>query len=65
MADVTLDAYGSGVIFQARVDIIDPAETVLDGVPPYKVTLDFVSADPRIRSGMTVLWNSSCLRFGL
>ena len=52
-ANVTLDAYGSNVIFAAKVTMVDPAETVLDGVPTYKVTLQFVSADSRIRSGMT------------
>ncbi|MEI8327958.1 MAG: efflux RND transporter periplasmic adaptor subunit [Candidatus Taylorbacteria bacterium] len=52
-ANVTLDAYGSNVIFPAKVTMIDPAETVLDGVPTYKVTLQFVSPDNRIRSGMT------------
>ena len=52
-ADVTLDAYGSGVIFSASVALIDPAETVLEGVPTYKVTLYFDKKDDRIRSGMT------------
>ncbi len=33
--------------------MIDPAETVLEGVPTYKVTLAFVSPDSRIRPGMT------------
>ena len=52
-ADVTLDAYGSNVIFKATVTMIDPAETVLEGVPTYKVTLQFNQKDDRIRSGMT------------
>ncbi len=52
-ADVTLDAYGSNVIFKATVTAIDPAETVLQGVPTYKVTLQFIQKDDRIRSGMT------------
>ena len=52
-ADVTLDAYGSDIIFDAAVTLMDPAETVLEGVPTYKVTLQFVKADDRIRSGMT------------
>jgi RND family efflux transporter MFP subunit len=52
-ADITLDAYGSDVIFPAVVTLIDPAETVLEGVPTYKVTLQFVGQDSRIRSGMT------------
>ncbi len=52
-ANVTLDAYGQYVIFPASVISIDPAETVLEGVPTYKVTLRFDTPDIRIRSGMT------------
>jgi len=53
MASVTLDAYGTNVNFSAHVVAIDPAETILAGVPTYKVTLYFNADDPRIRSGMT------------
>ncbi len=53
IASSTLDAYGSYVDFPAQVAMVDPAETVLEGVPTYKVTLRFLNADPRIRSGMT------------
>ncbi|MDO8483223.1 MAG: HlyD family efflux transporter periplasmic adaptor subunit, partial [bacterium] len=35
-AEITLDAYGNNVSFEARVIKIDPAETNLDGVPTYK-----------------------------
>lgn len=52
-AKVTLDAYGEDVIFQAEVFRIDPAETVIEGVPTYKVKLHFLAKDERIRSGMT------------
>ena len=52
-ASVTLDAYGSGVVFDATVSAIDPAETVIEGVSTYKVTLLFDKKDARIRSGMT------------
>lgn len=52
-ARVTLDAYGSDSIFEAKVTKIDPAETMVDGVATYKTTLQFVSQDPRIKSGMT------------
>ena len=52
-AKVTLDAYGSDTFFNASVIKIDPAEIVIDGVPTYKVTLQFAAVDPRIRSGMT------------
>lgn len=53
LATTTLDAYGASVFFAARVVAVDPAETVKDGVPTYKTTLAFLSADKRIRSGMT------------
>jgi len=52
-ASVTLDAYGSDVVFQATVSAIDPAATVIEGVPTYKVTLQFAQKDDRVKSGMT------------
>ncbi len=52
-AKITLDAYGSDVTFSASVISIDPAETVVEGVPTYKVTLQFDTRDDRVRSGMT------------
>lgn len=52
-ATTTLDAYGPAVAFPAVVTAVDPAETMKDGVPTYKTTLAFLSADARIRSGMT------------
>jgi len=53
LAEVTLDAYGSGVRFPSKVILVDPAETIIDGVPTYKVTLQFMEKDARVRSGMT------------
>ncbi|MBU6500916.1 MAG: efflux RND transporter periplasmic adaptor subunit [Patescibacteria group bacterium] len=50
---LTLDAYGSAVNFAASVIKIDPGETVIEGVPTYKVTLRFTKEDARIKSGMT------------
>jgi RND family efflux transporter MFP subunit len=51
---VTLDAYDDAVVFEASVAAIDPAETVIEGVSTYKVTVVFADPeDPRIRSGMT------------
>jgi HlyD family secretion protein len=52
-ATTTLDAYGPSVEFGAIVVAVDPAETMKDGIPTYKTTLAFLSADDRIRSGMT------------
>lgn len=50
---VTLDAYGRDVAFKAKVTAIDPAETVIEGVATYKTTLQFVSNDKPVKSGMT------------
>lgn len=52
-ATVTLDAYGRDSIFKTRVISIDPAETVIEGLSTYKITLQFVEEDERIKSGMT------------
>ncbi|MFA4890112.1 MAG: efflux RND transporter periplasmic adaptor subunit [Candidatus Paceibacterota bacterium] len=52
-AKVTLDAYGNDVIFEARVTKIDPAETMIEGVATYKITLQFLKKDERLKSGMT------------
>ena len=50
---VTLDAYGNDMKFEARVTDIDPAETIVEGIPTYKVTLEFTKEDEAIKSGMT------------
>lgn len=52
-AKITLDAYGSDIIFEAKVISVDPAETIIEGVSAYKTTLEFTSEDDHIRSGMT------------
>jgi len=52
-ADVTLDAYGSEEVFQAKVTVIDPAETLIEGVATYRVTFQFSVASDKIKSGMT------------
>lgn len=53
IATTTLDAYGSDISFPAQVTKIDPAETLVDNVATYKVTLRFLTQDSRIKSGMT------------
>lgn len=50
---ITLDAYGSGVVFEGKVVFIDPAETTIDGVATYKTKIEFIKADERVRAGMT------------
>ena len=52
-AEITLDAYGNGIVFRAKIIEIEPAETVVDGVPTYKTTFQFLAKNERIRSGMT------------
>ncbi|MCH8741760.1 efflux RND transporter periplasmic adaptor subunit [Patescibacteria group bacterium] len=53
IARLTLDAYGQDIIFQARIIKIDPAETIIEGVTTYKITLQFGTENERIRSSMT------------
>ncbi len=52
-ARVTLDAYRRDVEFEAVVQRVDLAGTLIEGVATYKTTLQFVGADERIKSGMT------------
>lgn len=52
-AVVTLDAYGDDVTFPAYISMIDPAETLIDDVPTYEVTVVFNESDSRIKPGMT------------
>lgn len=52
-ADISLDAYGSDVIFSAEISAIDPAATMIEGVAVYKTTIVFDELDERILSGMT------------
>ncbi len=52
-ANATLDAYGDEVKFTAKVISVEPAETIVEGIPTYKVKLQFDEQDERIKSGMT------------
>ncbi len=52
-ASVWIEAFGKEELFDAVVTQIDPAETISDGVSTYKATLQFVTKDDRIKSGMT------------
>ncbi len=53
IAEITLDAYGNDELFEAEVVSIDPAETVVGGVPTYKTILELKAVNGRIKSGMT------------
>lgn len=50
---VTLDAYGPDKIFAGVLTSINPAETIVDGVPVYEGTVLFNEKNDLIRSGMT------------
>lgn len=52
-ARVTLDAYGRGVLFTAKITQIDLSETTLEGVATYKTKLQFDENDERILPGLT------------
>ncbi len=52
-ANITLDAYGGGVVFKATVAKIDPAAVIIEGVSTYKTTLYFTEADGRVKPGLT------------
>jgi RND family efflux transporter MFP subunit len=52
-AKITLDAYGNDVNFSGKVVYIDVAETVIQDVVYYKVTVQLDSTDLEIKSGMT------------
>ncbi|MBI2052838.1 MAG: efflux RND transporter periplasmic adaptor subunit [Candidatus Ryanbacteria bacterium] len=51
-AKITLDAF-PGENFTGSVVKIDPAETIIDGVVNFKVTIVFDTADPSLKSGLT------------
>lgn len=52
-AKITFDAYGDDVSFEGSVSSVDPAETLVDNVPTYKVKVSLNSSDDRIKSGLT------------
>ncbi len=49
---ISLDAY-PGASLPASVIAVDPAATMQNGVPSYKVTVQFANADPRVKAGLT------------
>lgn len=49
---ITLDAFPEEV-FAGTVSFIDPAETIVNGVVNFKITIRFDIADERIKSGLT------------
>lgn len=53
MAQITLDAFGTGTAFPATVTTVDSAETQVNGVPSYLVTLHFVNTESQVKDGMT------------
>ncbi len=49
---ITLDAF-RGTSFPLRVSVIDTAATNKDGVPKYRIKLDFVTPEASLKVGMT------------
>ncbi|MEA1962741.1 MAG: HlyD family efflux transporter periplasmic adaptor subunit [Patescibacteria group bacterium] len=58
-ASITLDAFGEDIIFLGKVDFIEPAETVIQDVIYYSVTVIFTESKEKnaflsnVKSGMT------------
>ncbi|MFA4872968.1 MAG: efflux RND transporter periplasmic adaptor subunit [Patescibacteria group bacterium] len=52
-ADITLDAFGSATVFAGKIRFINPAETIIEGVVYYEVTVAFDNAVPEIKPGMS------------
>jgi len=53
LAEIILDAYGDEFVFPGNVVFIDIAETIIQGVVYYKVTVEMDETDKEIKSGMT------------
>ncbi|OHA19439.1 MAG: hypothetical protein A2836_03860 [Candidatus Taylorbacteria bacterium RIFCSPHIGHO2_01_FULL_45_63] len=52
IVSITIDAY-SGEIFGGVVALVDPAETIIDGVVNFKVTIRFIGETRPMKSGLT------------
>lgn len=61
-AKFTLDAYPNLPAQVAKISKIDPAATVIEGVPTYKVTLSITNPDLSWRPGLTANVNSIAAR---
>lgn len=51
--EITLDAYGSSVIFPATITRVDESAVFEGNVPKYKTIATFAEKDDRIKTGMT------------
>ena len=51
--EITLDAYGSALLFNGHVTFIDPAETTISDVVYYQVKVAFDLPDQAVKTGMT------------
>lgn len=52
-AHITLDAYGDDVKFEGAVSFVEPAETIIQDVIYYKVSINFTPGEQVVKSGMT------------
>lgn len=50
--EITLDAFPNEK-FSGKVTFVDPAETIVDGVVNFRVIIDFLKAETRMKSGLT------------
>ncbi len=50
--DISFDAF-PGEVFKGTVAYVEPAETIVDGVVNYKVTVSFNEKYPQVKSGLT------------
>jgi HlyD family secretion protein len=52
-ATVTFDAFGDELRFTSHVVAIDPAATVIEGIPTYKTTFSLEEVNPAVKPGLT------------
>lgn len=52
-AEITLDSFGNDRLFKGHVVFVDPAETIINDVVYYKVTVSFDATEADVKSGMT------------
>lgn len=50
---ITLDAYGDDVVFNGRIEVIEPSETIIQEVVYYKVIMSIEESEYVFKSGMT------------
>jgi len=59
--EIAIDAFGDDRL-SGKIIVIEPAETIIDGIVNYKVKISFDTADPRIKSGLSSILRIETLR---